>query len=184
MRGWFDPGFWPITKIASAMREVVEADRALAHADRRRETDAARLVTHVRAVGQVVGAEAAREQLVQERRLVAGAARRVEERLVGRDAARAGRARCPRAPRPTTRAHNAPRRARDAAARRAALLLEPVIALPSSAGIDQRAKKAAEIADRRLVRDRLRAVSRRTRSPLRSRGSGHAQPGNRSRASG
>jgi hypothetical protein len=41
-------------------------------------------VAHVRAVRQVVGAEHPHEELVEERRLVAGAARGVEDRLVGR----------------------------------------------------------------------------------------------------
>ena len=40
-------------------------------------------VAHVAAVGQVVGAEAADHQLVEERRLVAGASGRVEDRFVG-----------------------------------------------------------------------------------------------------
>ena len=71
--------------------EVLEQHRALADADRLGERRAARLVAHVRAVGQVVGAEAAHEQLVEERRLVAGAARGVERRLVRASAARAAR---------------------------------------------------------------------------------------------
>ena len=62
--------------------DVVEADRALADADRLGERDRGRLVAHVRAVGQVVGAERADEQLVDERRLVGGLARGVEHRLV------------------------------------------------------------------------------------------------------
>ena len=64
--------------------DVVERDRPLADADRLGEGDAARLVAHVRAVGQVVGAEPAGQQLVEERGLVARAARRVERGLVGR----------------------------------------------------------------------------------------------------
>ena len=63
--------------------EVVEGDRALADADRLAERDAARLVAHVRAVRQVVGAERADEQLVEEGCLVARAARRVEDRPIG-----------------------------------------------------------------------------------------------------
>ena len=47
-----------------------------------RQGDAARLVAHVRAVRQVVGAEQPDEQLVEERRLVARAAGRVEHGLV------------------------------------------------------------------------------------------------------
>src|SRR5207248_3131934 len=47
------------------------------------EPAAARLVAHVRAVGQVVGAELADEELVEEGGLVAGPAAGVEDRLVG-----------------------------------------------------------------------------------------------------
>lgn len=63
--------------------EVLEADAALADPDGLGEGRAGRLVAHVGAVGQVVGAELAGEELEEERRLVAGAARGVEERLVG-----------------------------------------------------------------------------------------------------
>ena len=50
--------------------EVLQGDRALADPDRLRQGRPARLMAHVRAVGQVVGAEPAGEQLVGERRLV------------------------------------------------------------------------------------------------------------------
>ncbi len=63
--------------------DVAQADAALADADRLRQRRAARLVAHVGAVGQVVGAVGADEQLVEERGLVGGPARRVEDRLVG-----------------------------------------------------------------------------------------------------
>ena len=63
--------------------EVLQRDAALADADRLGERGAGRLVAHVGAVRQVVGAELAGEELEQERRLVAGAARGVEEGLVG-----------------------------------------------------------------------------------------------------
>src|SRR3546814_3719587 len=53
--------------------EVVQRYRALADADLRRHPRAGWLVAHVRAVGEVVGAELAHEQLVEERGLVAGA---------------------------------------------------------------------------------------------------------------
>ena len=66
------------------LREVVVGHRGLADADGRVERGAGRLVAHVRAVGQVVGAERAHEELVQERRLVRGAAARVERGAVGR----------------------------------------------------------------------------------------------------
>ena len=51
--------------------DVLEQHRPLADPDRVGERGAAGLVAHVRAVGQVVGAEAAHHQLVEERRLVA-----------------------------------------------------------------------------------------------------------------
>ena len=53
------------------LRPVVEVDRALAAPDRRRHRPAARLVAHVRAVRQVVRAELAHPELVEEGRLVA-----------------------------------------------------------------------------------------------------------------
>jgi len=58
--------------------EVVDADGALANTDRLAEGDPARLVTQVRAVREVVGAEPAPDELVQKRRLVRGPARGVE----------------------------------------------------------------------------------------------------------
>ena len=61
--------------------DVLERDAALADADRLSQRRAARLVAHVRAVRQVVGAVGADERLVEERRLVAGAAGGVEDRL-------------------------------------------------------------------------------------------------------
>ncbi|MCY1332080.1 hypothetical protein D9M69_177660 [compost metagenome] len=64
------------------MLEVIEHHRGLAHAHRQRQAAAGGFVAHVRAVGEVVGAVGAHEQLVQERGLVAGAARGVERGLV------------------------------------------------------------------------------------------------------
>ncbi len=64
--------------------DVVEADRALADADRLGERHRGGLVAHVRAVGEVVGAVGTRQQLVGERGLVGGLARGVEDGLVGR----------------------------------------------------------------------------------------------------
>lgn len=63
--------------------EVFQGDGSLADADRLGECRAGGLVAHVGAVGQVVGAEFAGEQLEEERGLVAGAAGGVEERFVG-----------------------------------------------------------------------------------------------------
>ncbi len=64
--------------------EILQRHRALADADLLLQRGARRLVAHVGAVGEVVGAVFAHEQLVQERGLVRGAARGVEDRLVGR----------------------------------------------------------------------------------------------------
>ena len=62
--------------------DVLDGDRALADADRLHQGGAGGLVAHVGTVGQVVGAEAAHHQLVEERRLVAGAPGGVEHRRV------------------------------------------------------------------------------------------------------
>ena len=62
--------------------EVVEQHGSLADADALGKADAGRLVAHVRAIGKIVRAKAAREQLVHERRLVRGASRGVELGLV------------------------------------------------------------------------------------------------------
>ena len=84
IRGWLVPGFCPTMTIRSASCDVVAASpspcRCRCVSSQR---GARRLVAHVRAVRQVVRAEAADEQLVEERGLVAGAARGVEHRLVG-----------------------------------------------------------------------------------------------------
>ncbi len=63
--------------------EVFQRDRAFTDADRLGQPHARRLVAHVGAVGEVVGAELAREQLVEERGLVGSAARAVEFAGVG-----------------------------------------------------------------------------------------------------
>ncbi len=54
MRGWLVPGLCPMEKIASAVVEVLELDCPLADADRLRQSDARRLVAHVRAVGKLL----------------------------------------------------------------------------------------------------------------------------------
>ena len=64
--------------------EIGDVHRALADADRLGQRHPARLVTHVRTVGQVVGPEAPGEQLVQERGFVARPTGRVERRGVRR----------------------------------------------------------------------------------------------------
>ena len=78
IRGWLVPGFWPAMRMQVGVLEVVDGHRALADADRVDQRRARRLVAHVRAVRQVVRAEAAHQQLVEERGLVAGAAGGVE----------------------------------------------------------------------------------------------------------
>lgn len=62
--------------------EIVEADGAPAGAQRLAQGEATGLMAHVAAVGQVVGAEGAGEELQDEGGLIAGPARRVEGGLV------------------------------------------------------------------------------------------------------
>ena len=71
-------------KMALRLVEVLERHRPLADADRLGERRAARLVAHVRAVGQVVRAELPNEKLIEKRRLVARAPGRVKNRFVRR----------------------------------------------------------------------------------------------------
>ena len=63
--------------------DVFDGDRTLADADGVGQGNMRRLVAHVRAVRQIIGAEAANHQLVQECGLVAGPPRGVEHGLVG-----------------------------------------------------------------------------------------------------
>ena len=83
IRGWFVPGFCPAMTIRSAFLTSSTVTEPLPMPIASISAAPGRLVAHVRAVRQVVGAEAADHQLVQERGLVAGASRRVEHRLVG-----------------------------------------------------------------------------------------------------
>jgi hypothetical protein len=148
MRGWLVPGFWPTTRIRSACG-CRRGDRALADADRLGQRRPARLVAHVRAVGQVVRAEGAHEQLVEERRLVARAARRCRRPPRRATPARAARRRSARTRRPTRSARSA---SPPGAAHRlgeAALLAEPVVGRSARArrrvggeelGVDARAR--------------------------------------------
>ena len=62
--------------------DVVEGDAGLTDPDGLGQRVAGRLVAHVGAVGQVVGAVRPYEQLVAEGRLVGGTARGVEDRLI------------------------------------------------------------------------------------------------------
>ncbi|CKO93672.1 Uncharacterised protein [Mycobacterium tuberculosis] len=63
--------------------DVTDGHRAFSDSDRVGQRRTRGLVAHVGAVGQVVGAERAHEQLVTERRFVAGAPRCVEHGPVG-----------------------------------------------------------------------------------------------------
>ena len=83
MRGLFVPGFCPITKIASVLSKSSSRTVPFADADALRQAHAGRLVTHVRAIGKVICAEAPHEDLVEKRRFVRSAARRIEVRPVG-----------------------------------------------------------------------------------------------------
>ena len=62
MRGWQVPGFWPMTKMASACAKSSMRTVALPKPIDFGEPGAAGFVAHVGAVGQVVRAELAREQ--------------------------------------------------------------------------------------------------------------------------
>src|SRR5438105_1230039 len=64
--------------------EVLERHRALADADRLHQRRAARLVTHVRAVGEIVGAKLPNEQLIEKGSLVRRAPRGIEDGFIGR----------------------------------------------------------------------------------------------------
>ena len=72
-----------MTKMESALGKVFDGDGGFADADDFREPRAAGFVTHIRTVRQIVRAELAREESIQERGFVAGSARRVERRFVG-----------------------------------------------------------------------------------------------------
>ena len=82
MRGLLVPGFWPKMKIASAWSKSSSSTVPLPTPMRFRQADAGRLVAHVGAVGEIVGAELAHEELIEERGLVRGAAGGVELRHV------------------------------------------------------------------------------------------------------
>ncbi len=64
--------------------EILELHRSLADADDLLERRSARLVAHVRTVGQVVSPEGSREELKEKCRFVARPAGRVEHGLIGR----------------------------------------------------------------------------------------------------
>ena len=100
--------------------EVLERDRALAAADLLDQRDARGLVAHVRAVRQVVGAELAHEQLVQERGLVARCGPRCRTAPRSGEASALQRcARSARRPRPRRSARSGRWRRRSASARSA-----------------------------------------------------------------
>ena len=63
--------------------EVFELDRSFADSDHFFERHSRRLVAHVGAVRQIVGAELPHEELIEKRSFVAGAARSIKNSLVG-----------------------------------------------------------------------------------------------------
>ncbi len=63
---------------AIGLIEILEQNGALADPERQWQADTRGFMTHVGAVGEVVGAELAHEELIEEGRFVGGAARRVE----------------------------------------------------------------------------------------------------------
>ena len=73
-----------MTKIASHRVEVFKRHRAFTKTERLFHSRAARFVTHVRAVRQIVRPELAHEQLIKKSGFVAGATGCVEDRFVGR----------------------------------------------------------------------------------------------------
>jgi hypothetical protein len=76
------PGFCPIIKDSVRELEVLEGDGSLADADHFLQRQPRRFVTHVRAIGQVIGAELAHKQLIEKSRFVTGAARGIEDCLI------------------------------------------------------------------------------------------------------
>src|ERR1700733_4294135 len=76
-------GILPDHKDCVRFVEILQQNGALADADALRQAHAGRLVTHVRAIGKVICAEAPHEDLVEKRRFVRSAARRIEVRPVG-----------------------------------------------------------------------------------------------------
>ena len=82
IRGELVPVFWPMTKIASAWSKSSRTTVPLPTPDRRRQAAAGRFVAHVGAIREIVGAELAHEDRIQERGFVGGAPGGVELRLV------------------------------------------------------------------------------------------------------
>ena len=83
IRGWLVPGLWPNEKIRSAWSKSSRLTEPLPTPSCSGSAALVGLVAHVGAVGEIVGAEGATEQLPQEGRLVGGPAGGVEFRLVG-----------------------------------------------------------------------------------------------------
>ena len=65
------------------MIEILKRHRTLADTERQRQANARRLMTHVRTIGEIVGAIGPHEELIEEGRLVGSASRRVEFSFVG-----------------------------------------------------------------------------------------------------
>src|SRR5207248_3810685 len=64
--------------------KIFEPDAAFADADALLQRDATRFVAHVGAIGQIVGAELPREELIKKRRFVTGATARVKRGRIRR----------------------------------------------------------------------------------------------------
>jgi len=62
--------------------EILQPHGALTNTNRFRERDTARLVAHVRTIGQIVGTESPHEELIQKCSFVAGAPRSVKQSFV------------------------------------------------------------------------------------------------------
>src|ERR1700676_1042429 len=77
------PGIVADAKDRVAVIEVLQGHGSLADANRLRQTDAGRLVAHIRAIGKVVGAVFPRKQLIEKSRLIGGPAGGVKLRHIG-----------------------------------------------------------------------------------------------------
>src|SRR6202008_3084451 len=77
------PGILTYDKNCFGKIKIFQVDCALAHANRFVQCSSTRLVTHVRAVRQVVGAKLSDEQLIKKGRFVAGAAGCIKDGLIG-----------------------------------------------------------------------------------------------------
>ena len=82
--GMAGPGILPDNENKIGQLKIAQRYRAFADADDRRERGAAGFMTHVGAVGKVVGAELAHEKLVKKSGFVAGAAGGIKDGFIRR----------------------------------------------------------------------------------------------------